>query len=176
MMKRRFLSVALTIGIAASAFLFGGCETMQSRISAHPEIYQSLSPQDQQLVAAGQIRSGMAENAVWLSWGAPEQRMRGEIHGRPSETWVYTTYSDIAPYGPYRGGYGYPYGGSGFGYGGGYVLRNRHGRSFFVYGDPFYDPWYSAIPPRVEVPYKTVTFVNGRVVSWQHVAPTGMRY
>ena len=94
------------------------------------------------------------------------------MRGRSTETWIYTQTSTY-PY-PY-GGYGYgPYGGfggfGGFGFAG--VVRRHHHRSFIFFGDPFYDPfYYSYIPPSVSYPYKTVTFANGRVISYQYLVP-----
>jgi hypothetical protein len=156
----------------SGALIFTGCATTESRISDHPEIFNSLSPRDQALVRQGQIRSGMSQNAVWLAWGSPEQKAVGDMRGRPTETWIYITYA-TAPYGygrPY--GYGYPYG-PGFGFGGVAVVRtHHHGRGFVFFGDPFYDPfYYSYIPPSIPVPYKTVTFSNGRVMSFQYLVP-----
>ena len=173
-MKRRIFSAAITIALAASAVFLTGCASTESRISEHREMFNTLSPSDQSLVTQGQIRSGMSLNAVWLAWGSPDQKLTGEIRGRASETWVYVNYTDAYPYGPYGGGYGFGYGGGfGGGFSGGYAVRSRGGHRYFIYGDPFYDPFYSAIPPRVQYPYKTVTFVNGRVISYQHLAPTG---
>jgi uncharacterized protein YceK len=65
----RFFSKVLTFGMAASALTLAGCSTVQTRISGHPEIYQSLSTSDQALVSQGKIRTGMSPNAVWLAWG-----------------------------------------------------------------------------------------------------------
>ncbi|HAK05846.1 MAG TPA: hypothetical protein DCO65_01010, partial [Spartobacteria bacterium] len=109
LMKRRFFSRALTLGLSASAIILASCSTTETRISAHPEIFQSLSPRDQALVSQGQIRAGMSENAVWLAWGSPEQKAVGNMRGRPTETWIYITYT-TAPY-----GYGYPYRPYGYG-------------------------------------------------------------
>jgi hypothetical protein len=40
------------------------------------------------------------------------------------------------------------------------------------FGDPFFDPFfYSYIPPSIPYPTKTVTFGNGRVVSFQYLVP-----
>ena len=68
------------------------------------------------------------------------------------------------------GGFSGRFGGYGYGFGGG-LVRAHHGHRFIFFGDPFYDPffysWY--IPPSVPVPYKTVTFSNGRVVSFQYL-------
>jgi hypothetical protein len=178
-MKRQLFLRALVLGVAAGALFLASCSTTETRISNHPEIYQSLSSDDQALVSQGQIRIGMSQNAVWLAWGSADQRVVGNMRGRPTETWIYVTYTSAYPY----GGYGYPYGGygrfyGGFGYGGfGFIGAHRvhrhHHRSFVFFGDPFYDPfYYSHIPPSIPVPYKTVTFSNGRVVSFQSlVAP-----
>ncbi len=172
-MKRQFFSRALALGMLGSALVFAGCATTESRISDHPEIFNSLSPSDQALVKEGKIRAGMPQNAVWVAWGSPEQKAVGNMRGRSTETWIYITYA-TAPY----GGYGYPYGpyghGHGFGYGFGSValVRAHHHRSFVFFGDPFYDPfYYSYIPPSIPVPYKTVTFSNGRVMSFQYLVP-----
>ena len=98
------------------------------------------------------------------------------MRGRSTETWVYTTttsygYGGYGGYGPYWGPYGRfgPYGFGGFGGG---IIRGHHGRSFVFFGDPFYDPFFYSYIPTVTYPYKTVTFSNGRVVSFQYlVAP-----
>jgi hypothetical protein len=169
MIKRRLFSWALLSVTAAGAFLFGGCSTPESRISEHRDLYASLPARYQPLVAQGQIAPGMSANAVWLAWGSPEQKVNGFARGHSTETWVYYTYTDAYPYGYGYGRYGYGY--PGF-YGAGLsVFRTHHGRRFVVFGDPFYDPFYSYIPPRIQYPDKTVTFVNGRVVAFQHLVP-----
>jgi hypothetical protein len=168
-MKRQILPRALTFGIAATALILSGCETTESRISQHPEIFQRLSSQDQALVSQGKIREGMTQDAVWIAWGAPDQKAVGSARGRAVETWIYNdyVYADA----------GYPYPAGPFGYGGYYgggaiAFHSHHGRRFAIIGDPFYDPfYYSYFPPRVAYPSKTVTFANGRVVSLQILTP-----
>jgi hypothetical protein len=167
-MKRQILLRALTFGISASALVLTSCSTTETRISEHPEIFQSLSPQDQALISQGKIREGMSQNAVWLAWGTPDQKATGSARGRPVETWIYNEYTYASapypyPYGPY--GYGGYFGGVG-------VFHHHHGHRFAMIGDPFYDPfYYSYFPPRVAYPSKTVTFVNSRVVSIQVLTP-----
>ena len=101
-MKRRVVSVALTMGIAASALIFTGCATTEARISQHPEMYQRLSARDQALVSQGQIRPGMTMDAVWLAWGTPDQKIPGDVRGHFTETWVYLRYETPPSYGaPY---------------------------------------------------------------------------
>jgi hypothetical protein len=165
-MKDRILSGALILGTAASALIVTSCETTENRISKHPEIYQHLSVNDQALASRSQIRPGMSRNAVWLAWGSPDRKITGNMRGHVTETWIYITY-ETAPY-PYWGppwGYGY-----GFGPGAAFVRTRYYGCGFVFFGDPFYDPFYYAyIPPSIPVPYKIVTFVNGRVVSFQYM-------
>ena len=163
-MKRQIYLRALTLALSASALILPGCSTTETRISDHPEIFQTLSPRDQELVKAGKIREGMSQNAVWVAWGTPDQKATGVARGRPVETWIYNEYTYAnAPY-------PYPYGPYGYGgYFGGRIAFHSHGRHrFAIIGDPFYDPFfYSYIPPRVAYPSKTVTFSNGRVISIQ---------
>jgi hypothetical protein len=161
-MKRHILIRALTLGIAASALTLTSCSTTESRISDHPEIFNTLSPADQALAREGKIRAGMSQNAVWLAWGAADEKIGGAMRGRTTETWVYITYETAYRYGYPRGPY------FGYGFGGGAVIRAHHHHRFLSFGDPFYDPFYSAIPPSVAVPYKAVTFSNGRVLSFQY--------
>ena len=144
-MKRRFYIGALTLGLATGALILTSCSTPETRISDHPDLYQSLSARDQALVSQGQIRPGMSRNAVWLAWGSPDRKIVGNMGGGLTETWIYVyyaTYPYYPPYGPW---------------------------AFF--GDPFYDPfYYSYIPPSIPYPGKLVTFANGRVVSFQYLA------
>ena len=168
MIKRRLFSWALLLTVAATAVLLVGCSTTESRINEHRDLYASLPPRQQQLVAQGQIAPGMSQNAVWLAWGSPDQKVEGVMHNKMTETWIYVQYTSAYPYGY---GYGYPYGyGWGPGFGGGVIVatHRHHGRSFAFIGDPFFDPfYYSYIPPSIPYPYRTVTFANGRVVSFQ---------
>jgi hypothetical protein len=173
--KRPFFFRTLTFGIAASVLVLASCSTTETRISGHPEIYQTLSTKDQALVSQGQIRAGMSQNAVWLAWGSPDRKIVGNMRGRPTETWIYVNYTTAPygygyPYGPYRYGYGYGFGFTSVGFVGSH--HHHGGRSFVFFGDPFFDPfYYSYIPPSIPYPTKTVTFGNGRVVSFQYLVP-----
>jgi hypothetical protein len=143
-MKRQSLSGALTFAIVAGSLVLTSCSTIESRISEHPEIYRNLSSRDQALVNQGHLRAGMSANAVWLAWGSPDFKVIGNMRGHSTETWIYVHYATYPYYGPYG-----PFG---------------------FFGDPFYDPfYYSLIPPSIPYPYKTVTFSDGRVVSFQYL-------
>ena len=167
-MKRQILLRALTFGVSASALILTSCNTTESRISKHPEIFQRLSPRDQALVSQGKIREGMTQDAVR---GACAHSMDGAgviDCDQAVQTWIYNDY--VYADSPYP----YPFGPFGYGgyYGGGVVFHSHYGRRFAIIGDPFYDPfYYSYFPPRVAYPSKTVTFANGRVVSLQILTP-----
>ncbi len=144
-MKRRSFLRTSTLGVAAAALVVTGCSTPQTRISEHPDLYQSLSQRDQALVTQGQIRIGMSKTAVWLAWGSPDRKIVGNMGGGPTETWLYIYYTTYYP--PYE-----PWG------------------PWAFFGDPFYDPfYYSYIPPSIPYPGKVVTFAYGRVASFQYV-------
>ena len=135
-MKRRFYPGASTLGLAAGALILTSCSTPQTRISDHPNLYQSLSARDQTLVSDGRICTGMSRNAVWLAWGSPDRKILAKTHRRATETWIYVGYMTY-PYYPY----GYPY-------------------------NDLYDPfYYPDVAPAIPYPSRVVTFLNGRVVA-----------
>jgi len=184
-MKRRTFSWALMLSVACSALLFTGCSTVETRISEHPEMYGRLGETDRALVSQGRIRAGMARDAVYLAWGAPDQVSQANVRGRPAETWIYTS-TTSAGYGPGYGGYGpsgFGYGGYGYGRFGGsgsgytfaHMQQHHSGHHVFVgYGpfyDPFYDPFFYRRSNVVNYPERTVSFQNGRVVAFQFLNP-----
>jgi hypothetical protein len=187
-MRRRFSSGASTLGVAAVVLILASCSTPQTRISDHPDLYQSLSPRDQALVSQGRIRSGMSRNAVWLAWGSPDQKIVGNMKGNSTETWIYIYYATYpyygpGPWGPWASadsGPGYSLAHTGVGVAGGHggvgvgagSMHNHEGRTFVFFGSPFYDPFYwSYIPPSIPYPGKVVTFAGGRVMSFQYLVP-----
>ena len=162
--------MALTL---LGALLLSGCETPRDRIAQRPEVYNALSPRDRDLVSRGEIREGMSRDAVYLAWGAPNQRGPGRHRGSSAETWVYFSTTSGDHY-PGWGGWGYGYGAFGYGglgYGGAYgtyLHRHRSGRLHrHVYYDPFYDPFFWRRTQIVTYPERTVSFQNGRVISFQ---------
>src|SRR6516162_11382739 len=99
-MKRLLLLLISTLGLAAGALILTSCSTPETRISEHPDLYQSLSHRDQALVSQGQIRIGMSRTAVWLAWGTTDRKIIGNMGGGPTETWVYVYYASY-PYYPF---------------------------------------------------------------------------
>ncbi|MEO6871695.1 MAG: hypothetical protein ABI233_05685 [Chthoniobacterales bacterium] len=167
MKYRPSLSSVLLACLAGSALLLSGCSTVSSRISDDHAGFEQLPPTDQALVQQGKIRGGMSQQGVYFAWGRPQQKAVGEIHGVPTETWVYLIARTLPDYGFYGGGF----------YGGfdgpvGYYGR-RGGRRFYgaIY-DPFYDPFYYPFPQTISQPVKTVSFQRGKVIAFQYLAPS----
>src|ERR1043166_3409254 len=94
-MKRRLFLIS-TLGLVAGALILTSCSTPETRISEHPDLYQSLSHRDQALVTEGKIRAGMSRTAAWLAWGSPDRKIIGNVSGNPMETWLYTYYATYA--------------------------------------------------------------------------------
>ena len=138
-MKRRFFLRASTLAVATGMLILTGCSTPETRISEHPDLYQSISHRDQ-----AQIRIGMSRPAVWLAWGSPDRRIIGNMGGGTTENWVYTYYASY-PYYPYE------------------PLDEYFGAPLY---DPFCYSWF---PQSIPYPGKVVTFANGRVASFQYV-------
>jgi hypothetical protein len=162
-MKRPTIRQALIACAVSLTFLFAGCTTVETRIAERPEAFRSMSPADQALVQAGRVREGMSQDAVYIAWGPPSQRIPGRNRGQLVETWVYDATAAGDYPGPfyYGGRYGY---GLGYGYFGSY--RHRFGRRHLFY-DPFYDPYFYNHANIVRYPERTISFQNGRVVSFQ---------
>lgn len=174
MKLRPSLSRALLACVAAGALVVTGCSTVKSRIDENRANFDRLSAKDKALVTEGKIRGGMSQEGVYIAWGRPEQKAVGEIHGVPTETWVYLI-ATTTPYG--YGGYGF----GGYGYGGGFYggfsgpvgYYGRHGgrRFYGAFYDPFYDPYYYPFAQTVTQPVKTVSFQRGRVIAFQYLSP-----
>lgn len=165
-MKRRFSQWALALLALVSALLLSSCETPQDRISQRPEVYNAMSARDRELVSRGEIRQGMSRDAVYLAWGAPNQRGPGRYRGSSTETWIYfdTSAGDYYPP-PFAYGYGGLYGGS-------FLHGHRSGRLHrHVFYDPFFDPWFYRRTSVVSYPERVVSFQSGRVISFQYLPP-----
>ena len=126
----------------------------QRRLEANPQLMERLSAADRSLVEQGKIREGMRKEAVFLSWGRPDEIRQGSKRKVPYETWHYTghrAYSqshlslgyDVYPHYRHRG------------YRGGY------------YGYPYFLMGPAVTTTYVPVRTGTVEFLNDKVVSWE---------
>jgi hypothetical protein len=139
--------------------LLAGCSTVEDRIKEKPYAYSRLSPSDQALIRAGQIRNGFTQDQVYLAWGSPDHVRYGYRRGNPFQAWVYTTYRTV------YAGYYYPaYARFGFYHYYHYWPSFRYRYGFY---DPFYGPYYDF--QTIEVPYKSVFFEGNRCTGWEYL-------
>ena len=150
----------LMINAFAGGLLLSSCSTTSTRISERPEVFNSLSPQQQAIVTRGDIRPGFSEDAVYLAWGPPTRKVPEQIRGRAGETWLYddTAVSSYYPR-PFIHGHGH---------GHGYIHGHTGGYGYFGY-DPFRDPFFRAGGGVVRYPERMATFQNGRVIAYQYL-------
>lgn len=69
-----------------------GCATqptVESRRSERAAAYAALPPEQRELVDQGQIKVGMNEDAVYIAWGAPAQKLQSEDAAGRVTTWLY---------------------------------------------------------------------------------------
>lgn len=124
----------------AGLMLLTACNTPESRIAKQPELFNRLTPEQQQMVKEGRVGIGFDADMVKLALGDPDRiRERVDANGR-SEVWLYINYEASDGAILYRGWYHRGWGG------------------------PFY-PYYLDVPARRERSRDEVVFRDGRVVS-----------
>jgi hypothetical protein len=74
------------------SLLVSSCATssVESRKQERAAAYSALSPEDRQLVDQGQIKVGMSPDAVFLSWGRPDEVLENETREGHATIWLYT--------------------------------------------------------------------------------------
>lgn len=138
-----FLSL---LGAVAALVFVSACSTPETRIAKQPELFNSLTPEQQQLIREGRVGLGFTPDMVKLALGDPDRvRERIDQSGR-SEVWSYVHYESADGMLLYRGWY-------------------HRG-----WGHPFY-PYYLTVPSRRERSRDEVVFRDGRVVSVEQERP-----
>jgi hypothetical protein len=137
----------LSFFAGCAVLVLAGCSTPDTRIRANPEVFNRLSPYEQDLIRAGQVAIGFDQEMVRLAVGEPDRVwMRTDTEGS-SEAWSYTTYETADGFPLYRGFYHRYYGGWGHGW--------AHG----------YYPYYLSYPARRDREVFKVLFKEGVVVA-----------
>lgn len=155
---KKFLPLTL-IAVTATLTL-SNCSSTSSianRIEKHPDIYNSLTTREQELISNEQIAEGMSPNAVYIALGAPDRRLEGFSEGQRTLRWDYTSLSPI-----YRSSFHGGFGG-GFGRHGGFRRGGRRGFGRRGFGG------FSSSVSYVPTLSSTVWFVDDRVKSWERV-------
>lgn len=68
-----------------------GCatSTIETRRQERRAAYEGLSPEVKTLVDKGQIKVGMSQDAVYISWGAPSEVLQSETPEGALTTWQF---------------------------------------------------------------------------------------
>lgn len=136
-------NLCLLVLAGSGLFLASCASTIESRIQKYPGKYEGLPKSHRSLVTQGKIKDGMSRDAVYLSWGNPNDISSGEKSKKKIERWRYSSYEPRLV-----NNFGFQ-----FGYG-------RYGRGYHGYHyspEIYYVPYTSAV----------VDFVNGKVSSWE---------
>lgn len=84
------LCLLILVGVALQ-----GCNTPESRIARHTELFSSLPPSDQQRLRQGRIAVGDSPDMVYIALGAPDSVHGPEESNTPESRWVYYRIQEI---------------------------------------------------------------------------------
>jgi hypothetical protein len=94
----------LPVLFAAGLGLFGGCQTVESRIREKPEVFAQADLATKEKITQGIIEIGFTEDQVYLALGKPDQKRESRTENGRRVTWVYNTYYE-RPTGTMMAGY-----------------------------------------------------------------------
>ena len=91
----------------AFSLLLVGCvtrSTIESRRVERMSAYNTLAPEEKQLVDQGQVKMGMTSDAVYIAWGPPSEMLESEDpqQGRISTWRYYGSWMQESRYWAYR--------------------------------------------------------------------------
>ncbi len=130
----------LPAGLLAGLLLVAGCATPEARIQRNPELFSSLSAEDQQTIKEGRVAIGFTPEMTRLALGDPDRVMTRTDASGTSEVWRYKTYETED----------------------GVYLYSGYYHRFYSRHDPFF-PYYLNYSSRRDRDYLRVTFSGGRV-------------
>ncbi|MDW8310326.1 MAG: hypothetical protein RMK20_13210 [Verrucomicrobiales bacterium] len=79
-------------GFCLLVLCIAGCATtnpIEARKQERAAAYAALPPETRALVDAGQIRTGMSEDAVYIAWGRPHQIAQQQDANGLVTVWIY---------------------------------------------------------------------------------------
>ena len=64
-------------------------QTPQTRMAKNPELFEALTPRQQELVRQGKIDRDLPKTGVWIAWGRPDRVAVWDRSGSRIERWTY---------------------------------------------------------------------------------------
>jgi len=138
MLSRIFLFAALLTLVLAMT----GCSTIDSRIREKSSVFAALDAPTQDKIRLGRIEVGFSTDLVYMSHGAPDERLTTTSTTGTNETWIYNSYRQ-----EYLGSalVGYRR----------YVVIDPKTRQPIVYFEPVYDSIYrDRVEERIRIIFK----------------------
>ena len=138
MLSRTFLFAALLTLVLAMT----GCSTIDSRIREKSAVFAALDAPTQDKIRLGRIEVGFSTDLVYMSHGAPDERLTTTSTTGTNETWIYNSYRQ-----EYLGSalVGYRR----------YVVIDPKTRQPIVYFEPVYDSIYrDRVEERIRIIFK----------------------
>jgi len=117
----RWLWLALALALAGGAT---GCASPSYRIGKHPEYFNTLAPDKQARLRAGELDLGYTKQDVYLAVGWPDAKYTRRTAAGESEVWAYWAYEADRPYDSFHDGR-YPLGSTWRSYPGGHGWYRR---------------------------------------------------
>ena len=146
-----------------------GCATPARRARENAAVFGRLSPVDQRLVLHGHVRKGLAQDAVVIAWGQPDEKfaMGGSDRSKEKtarEVWVYRRH--LATYAPIGSYDQWPVGSCRVPAGMGLVASPGFG-----FGGSGYEGWLLYHPRLIPTDsyVRRAVFVNGKLESYAQV-------
>lgn len=89
-MKILFGKILWIVPFLALVFLAFGCaHTPETRIAKNPELFERLTPEEQESVKAGQVQIGYTPEMVYLALGDPDQKIVRRTKEDELNVWIY---------------------------------------------------------------------------------------
>lgn len=124
-MKIPFTILAVLLAVALT-----GCDTFDRRARQKAEVFQALSPEQQEKLRRGEIGLGDSPDMVYIALGEPTDRRETATAAGHEMVWIYNSY-----YTDYEGQFhsGYRR----------HVVFDPKSRRYFVYHQPVFTDVYS---------------------------------
>lgn len=87
--RLRSLLMAACLGLLSLCLLSGCASGIEQRIEQHREVFAAYPSEVQERLRRGQIRLGDDEQAVWIVYGEPRERLRRLDANGQTEVWIY---------------------------------------------------------------------------------------
>ena len=74
------------------ALILSGCSTIDSRVKEKSAAFAALDAATQEKIRLGRIEVGFTADLVYMSHGAPDERLTKTSASGTDETWIYNSY------------------------------------------------------------------------------------